>query len=89
MIITIAGNDGAIMMDIVLIATTVATASALSKAASVIFEADEMIRHGPQMKLGTIQDLKRKKIMPKLWAPIWQLLIGEAIFDVDTFLRRV
>lgn len=79
MVITIMGNDGEMMTWVVLIATTVATASALSKAASVIFEADSMLRQGHPMATGTALDMKRNKVMPKLWAPIWQLLIGEAI----------
>jgi hypothetical protein len=73
------GIDGTIMTEIVLIATTVATASALSKSASVIFEADELFPAGAGMRREAVQEMKRRKVMPKLWAPIWQMLLGEVI----------
>ena len=64
---------------VVVVASILAVISGLEKSASIIFEADGLYPSSARMKVDTVQHIKRTKVMPRLWAPMLETFIGEAI----------
>jgi hypothetical protein len=67
---------------VVLVASVVATVSGLEKSASIIFEADGLFPRSPSMNRRSAQQIKRTKVMPRLWAPMTEAFIGEALLFI-------
>jgi hypothetical protein len=74
--------DGSIMTLVVLIGSIVATISGITRSASIIIEADGLFPQSPVMNESVVQGIKKTKIMPKLWAPMLETFIGEAILFI-------
>jgi len=71
--------DGSIMVLVLLVVSLIAVVIGLEKSASIIFEADSLYPRSLKLKDDVVQNIKRTKVMPKLWAPMLETFIGEAI----------
>ena len=71
--------DGSIMVLVILVVSLMAVVIGLEKSASIIFEADSLYPRSLKLKNDVVQNIKRTKVMPKLWAPMLETFIGEAI----------
>ena len=71
--------DGSIMVLVLLVVSLMAVVIGLEKSASIIFEADGLYPRSLKLKDDVVQNIKRTKVMPKLWAPMLETFIGEVI----------
>ena len=71
--------DGSIMVLVILVVSLMAVVIGLEKSASIIFEADSLYPRSLKLKNDVVQNIKRTKVMPKLWAPMLETFIGEAV----------
>jgi hypothetical protein len=77
------------MLLVVMVASVLAVVFGLEKSASVIFEADALYPSSAKMNVEAVQHIKRQKVMPKLWAPMLESFIGEAILFLVLFSGSV
>jgi hypothetical protein len=66
---------------VILLSLILAILMGIVQSATVIFEADAYFK---QQKLTEeeVQDFKKRTIMPKLWAPMYEAIIGEILLGL-------
>ncbi len=70
---------------VLLMALVVAIMMGVVRSATVIFEADATFRRENTPK-EIVQSIKKRDIMPKLWAPMYEGIIGEILLCVFAIL---
>jgi sterol desaturase/sphingolipid hydroxylase (fatty acid hydroxylase superfamily) len=79
---------------VILLVLILATVMGIVQSANVIFEADTYFKK-EKLPEAEVQITKKQKIMPKLWAPMFEGIIGElflalflipGILDIDAWL---